>query len=63
MDDEVGRDRGGHLSIRKRNAERGTTAFEQRDAIRVLSELRRNTQRLDVALENLRRMLEPPATT
>jgi hypothetical protein len=47
-----------HLSIRSRNAERGTVAFEQADAAYVLSELKRKTQQLDAALGNLRRSIE-----
>lgn len=47
-----------HLSIRSRNAERGTIAFEQADAVHMLSELRRKTQQLDAALGNLRRVID-----
>jgi hypothetical protein len=51
-----------HLSIRNRVAERGTTAFEQADAEVTLSELRRRTQQLDVALGKLRRNVETDAS-
>jgi ABC-type cobalamin transport system ATPase subunit len=47
-----------HLALRSRNAERGTVAFEQADALKLLSELRRKTQQLDAALGNLRRSVE-----
>ncbi len=47
-----------HLSIRSRVAERGTTAFEQKDALRKLQALKPVTHRLDAALGNLRRTIE-----
>ena len=50
-----------HVSIRNRSATRGTVAFEQPEAIKVLAELKRKAQQLDVCLGNLRRAVELPA--
>ena len=47
-----------HLAIRSRGSERRTTAFEQAEAVRTASELKRSTQRLDAVLGNLRRDVE-----